>query len=760
MTIYLKKNTIMVTTLKQHKLESAKSTIDPEAIYLQPLNYSGHRIRHQDYRAKISELESELDLQDGAWKIVPGLQDPSCISFESTNYPGYYLRHRNFEVWLDIDDGSPLFKIDATFRIMPGLANEDRISFESYNYSGYYIRHTGFVLYIQKSDGSELFKLDSTFTKSLAGKEAKTTKRLINLCLNGKLDQMLCSKKFRCLISSLETEADQIEGIWKIVPGLASSEHVSFESYANPGYYLRHRYNELWIDQITGLEHNKQDATFKMIPGLDDNLLVSFESLNFPGHYIRSQEGVLFLHSPLSYPGFNPETTFKVMDAVLPFQIVTINSLNCPKFSVRNCNTRGRIAVIDDEEGMGESTWKIVPGLADPKWISFESVNYPGYYLRHRGFQIWLDRLDGSDIYKKDATFRKIPGLENNECISFESYNYPGHYIRHSGYELFIQTSDGTEIFRNDATFLLKDSGTIEENFEEVAIAVFLQSLNYPNYFIHNNQMRAAISELKKSSALQNLAWKIVPGLADSSWISFESVNFPGYFLRHRNFEIWLDPFTDQDLYKKDATFKARPGLANNQWKWVSYESYNYPQYYIRHCGYVLHIHKSDGSDLFKKDATFLIQNSDDVKSIQDGCKLMSIQSLNYPTFNIRHDNGRAGISQIDGESATNDSTWRVVPGLADSNLVSFESVNSPGHHLRHRNFEFWVDEFEDSDLYCKDATFKVVPGLYENGSDWISFEALNFPGYYIRHCNFQLYLHKMEKEELYQKDSTWKMLN
>jgi hypothetical protein len=48
----------------------------------------------------------------------------------------------------------------------------------------------------------------------------------------------------------------------------------------------------------------------------------------------------------------------------------------------------------------------MVSGLADSAGTSFESVNYPGHYLRHKNFELWLDRYDGTEQFRKDATFR------------------------------------------------------------------------------------------------------------------------------------------------------------------------------------------------------------------------------------------------------------------------------------------------------------------------------------------------------------------
>lgn len=46
-------------------------------------------------------------------------------------------------------------------------------------------------------------------------------------------------------------------------------------------------------------------------------------------------------------------------------------------------------------------------GLADPQWVSYESVNYPGRFIRHRSIELSLESGSG-DLLKKDATFEII----------------------------------------------------------------------------------------------------------------------------------------------------------------------------------------------------------------------------------------------------------------------------------------------------------------------------------------------------------------
>ncbi|HPD01080.1 MAG TPA: AbfB domain-containing protein, partial [Acetivibrio sp.] len=51
------------------------------------------------------------------------------------------------------------------------------------------------------------------------------------------------------------------------------------------------------------------------------------------------------------------------------------------------------------------------------------------------------------------------------------------------------------------------------------------------------------------------------------------SKNHPGYYLKHENFEIILKKYEDTDLFKDDATYKVVPGLADETR--ISFQSYN-----------------------------------------------------------------------------------------------------------------------------------------------------------------------------------------
>jgi hypothetical protein len=84
--------------------------------------------------------------------------------------------------------------------------------------------------------------------------------------------------------------------------------------------------------------------------------------------------------------------------------------------------------------------------------VSIESVNYPGYYLRHQNFRVQLHKSDGSQLFKDDATFKIKPGLADAAWVSLESANYPGHYLRHRNFHLYLEQG-ADDLFKKDSTF-------------------------------------------------------------------------------------------------------------------------------------------------------------------------------------------------------------------------------------------------------------------------------------------------------------------
>jgi len=73
---------------------------------------------------------------------------------------------------------------------------------------------------------------------------------------------------------------------------------------------------------------------------------------------------------------------------------------------------------------------------------------------------------------------------------------------------------------------------------------------------------------------------------------------------------------------------------------------------------------------------------------------------------------------------------FKIVPGLADENHLSFESVDLPGHFLRHQGWRVKLHPGSAAGPFKADSTFIAIPGL--NGKDTLSFRSVNFPNHVI----------------------------
>ncbi|WP_238412034.1 glycoside hydrolase family 43 protein [Saccharothrix deserti] len=133
-----------------------------------------------------------------------------------------------------------------------------------------------------------------------------------------------------------------------------------------------------------------------------------------------------------------------------------------------------------------------------------------------------------------------------------------------------------------------------------------IKSYNFPDRYVRHASNVARIDPYP-FDPYQDQLWKIVPGLADSAGVSFQSVNFPNMYLRHENYALVLATNDNTSVFRSDATFHRVAGFADSSW--TSFRSHNFPDRYIRHAGYVLRIDpiSSSSSSSAKQDATFRI---------------------------------------------------------------------------------------------------------------------------------------------------------
>ncbi|MFJ5973240.1 glycoside hydrolase family 43 protein [Streptomyces sp. NPDC093060] len=130
-----------------------------------------------------------------------------------------------------------------------------------------------------------------------------------------------------------------------------------------------------------------------------------------------------------------------------------------------------------------------------------------------------------------------------------------------------------------------------------------IKSYNHPDRYIRHADYVGRI-DAYPFDPYADSQWKLVPGLADGSGVSFQSVNYPTRYLRHYAYQLRLDVNDGTSAFAQDATFYRAAGLADAGW--TSFRSYNHPTRYIRHSDYVLRIDPiSTATD--QADATFFV---------------------------------------------------------------------------------------------------------------------------------------------------------
>ncbi|MEV7870367.1 AbfB domain-containing protein [Streptomyces sp. NPDC088124] len=137
------------------------------------------------------------------------------------------------------------------------------------------------------------------------------------------------------------------------------------------------------------------------------------------------------------------------------------------------------------------------PTSSPDRTAAMQAVNYPDRYWYIRGNGVgYLDRVS-----RGAAAFTVKEGLTDSNCYSFALSN--GRYLRHSNFRLRADSDTGGT-FRKDATFCPRSVG--------------------------------------------------------NGTIMLESVNYPGRFIRHRDFQLWLDPYQNSGLYRADTAFRMVSG--------------------------------------------------------------------------------------------------------------------------------------------------------------------------------------------------------
>ncbi|MEV1011383.1 AbfB domain-containing protein [Streptomyces sp. NPDC049881] len=300
------------------------------------------------------------------------------------------------------------------------------------------------------------------------------------------------------------------------------------------------------------------------------------------------------------------------LNATVPLTLEHVRSfrVTTPDYTnryLRHADSLARTDVLTSASADGarqDASFRTVPGLADPRCYSFESVNQPGRYLRHAGYRARID-ADTGGSFAADATWCTRTGLASGGT-SLESLNFPGHYLRHHADNVYLARSGGPNAwdtptsFAADATWNLGEPALWRSSVSLATDARQSLRVTTPGYTDRYLRHAGGLGYTEVvnagSAALlkQDATFTVRRGLADSSCYSLESVNQPGQFLRHADSRVRLAADDGSDLFRQDATFCARRGVNATG---VTFEAINQPGSFLRHYASEVYITNGGGAE-------------------------------------------------------------------------------------------------------------------------------------------------------------------
>jgi hypothetical protein len=177
---------------------------------------------------------------------------------------------------------------------------------------------------------------------------------------------------------------------------------------------------------------------------------------------------------------------------------------------------------------------------------SIEAYNFPNYYIRHRNFLGEISPLE-STLDKKDGTFRIVPGLAAEEHFSFESINFPGY---------FLWAEDTNSQLRLKRLIGGTGTGRVRDYLDDII------DEGRPEGTHPAARTASSDSDLKEywksATFVLDDGFAGVGGLSFRCVKKFSPL---GDYIRHKNFKLFLEPYRGSNAqFKKDATFYLRRG--------------------------------------------------------------------------------------------------------------------------------------------------------------------------------------------------------
>lgn len=148
---------------------------------------------------------------------------------------------------------------------------------------------------------------------------------------------------------------------------------------------------------------------------------------------------------------------------VVPLTVGTsigFEPVGLPGKRIRHTDGRATLAELNEaspEEARRASSFVVRPGLAGTDCLSFEAVDRPGSYLRHRGSEVWVDPRADETSYAGAATWCPERG-KLGQYTSLRSYDASSSYLTlPSPSSLAVRAVSGSTDDRANATFAVRE---------------------------------------------------------------------------------------------------------------------------------------------------------------------------------------------------------------------------------------------------------------------------------------------------------------
>ena len=230
--------------------------------------------------------------------------------------------------------------------------------------------------------------------------------------------------------------------------GGSPGQTTSFESAWDPktGWHLRHQSSYAKLHPTSDPSYSKEDATWiKDSCAETENATISAgKAFNMLAYSINAGTAQEKSHGEIQYHlGYHPS---KVNSGKAPVKILT-------------------------ELGTDSKLFDITPVKVAPMTYAFRVDNYPApegvdtsgetAYLLNEGGNVSVQYVSEgeSDVRSQFVDMSPLyASADAAQFRSFESKAQPGSFLRHQNYNVYVQKPDGSDLFKQDATWRIEDA--------------------------------------------------------------------------------------------------------------------------------------------------------------------------------------------------------------------------------------------------------------------------------------------------------------